>query len=108
MANTINFYISGIWQTTHNGSKIVSHVFLHANDADGFNRGVKTSREEVVKLIEAGKIVMTLRWDYHTAAFKTGAKVEIIEVGNIKYLRTHKDATVNDNLDNMIRMNAFI
>jgi len=107
MAKT-NYFITGIWETTYNNSKFISHVLLHKNTDAGFERGVKTSREDVVKLIDGKHNVMTLRWDYNTASYKSGAYVEVIEISSIRYLRTHKDATVNDNLDNMIKMDWLI
>lgn len=45
---------------------------------------------------------MTIVWTY--LKWSLGAKVEVV---NSKYLRTNRDKTANNNLDNLINMSVF-
>lgn len=50
---------------------------------------------------------MTLKWDYKTATWKRGACVTVVKEGNKEFLRSLKDTTVEDNLDNMVKINSI-
>ena len=103
-----NYFISGVWFTKSTSSKRISSVFLHRNTETGFEKGIKTSEADVIKLLKGKSTIMTLRWDYSAASWKKGAYVGYETLQNVEILRTHKDATVTDNLDNMIDMDALI
>lgn len=102
-----NYLISGIWKSTHGTSEYVSYVALHEYTSTGYNAGNKTSKDAVIKLIKAGHTVETMRWNYRTAGWEPGAIVEYETRNGVEYLRTHKDATVTDNLDNMIDLDGL-
>ena len=106
MAKWADLLISGVWfsQTPH---KHVSHVMLHTDNGENFSNGVKKTRQEVVNLIKNGKTVNTIKWNYASANWSNGAKVEVINVGGVDYLRSHRDATTSDNIDNSIQMSVF-
>ena len=106
MAKWADFLISGVWfsDVPH---KHVSHVMLHEDSETNFYKGRKKTRQEVVILIKSGKVVNTIKWNYSSASWSNGARVETMGIGGVDYLRTHKDATTSDNLDNSLSMSIF-
>lgn len=111
MGNKIDYFISSVWKTSQD--KIIS-VYLHRNEYDPiknsntFSNGVKTSENDVIRLIRQGLHIKTLLWNYQYAKWEQGAILEIVKQGNSEFLRSHKDAKIIDNLDNMINMDGFI
>ena len=101
----MSYFITGVWK---NDNGAITHVYLHQHDLarNQFYTGQKTTEAEAIRLIRANNVVRTLRWDYASATWLIGALVQV--VGTPPYLRTVADATVIDNLDNMINMNGFI
>lgn len=108
MAKWADYLISGVYFGTRNGSKYVSHVQLHLDTDNGVEAGAKTIEAEVIKKLKAGYTVKTMLWNYSTGNFSQGAAVSYQKVGNYEYLRTHKDGTVTDNLDNMLNMDWIL
>ena len=108
MAKWADYLISGIWQTKTVNSTYISHVFIHVDTAQGFQPGKKISRPEVVALLKAGKTIKTMQWNYTKGTWNMGADVGRVTMGGIEYLRSHKDGTVNDNLDNLIPMDHIV
>jgi len=108
MTKWADYLISGIWQTKTANSTYISYVFLHVDTAQGFQSGIKTSRTEVVRLLKAGKTIKTIQWNYANGTWNMGADVGHVTIGGVEYLRSHKDGTINDNLDNLIPMNLFV
>ena len=101
------FYVTGVWKT---GDKI-THVMLHSINANNtLNKGVKTAEQTVINQINrvGGDIVYTLTWNYTDASWTTGAQVLVVREGYGEILRTHRDKTVKNNLDNLIRMESFV
>ena len=107
MSKIADYLISGVWFSA-NGSKRVTHVLLHKDTDSGFELGQKKTEAEVIKLIDAGYSVKTAIWNYKSAGLSEGAEVGYEEKGTQKILRTHKDGTVTDNLDNMLNMGWLI
>lgn len=106
MAKVADYLISGVW-FSHIPHKHISDALLHKDNDTTVENGVKKTRQEIVTLIKAGKTIYTMKWNYASANWSRGAKVEIMTVGNTDYLRTHKDATTADNLDNMLHMSSL-
>lgn len=104
MAVPPNYFITGVWKTD---AGVVTDVFLHLNTSTGFNAGKKTTEAGVIQLIKANNTVMTLKWDYKNTMWKRGAYIAVVKEGNKEFLRSVKDTMVEDNLDNMIKMNGF-
>jgi hypothetical protein len=105
------YFISGVWFSTSGTSKRITHVMLHEGKLPNITKGLKTPESEVIKLIEAFEknIVTTIKWGYNSVTWIRGAIVgveteKISKNLGIKRLRTHKDASVTDNLDNLINM----
>jgi hypothetical protein len=107
MTPSINYFITGIWK---NADQTISDVFLHrnvhdvVNNKNSFQPGIKTSEAQVIRLIKSNNGIWTLRWNYSNKSWIAGAKVEAITIGSREFLRTHKDAQIVDNLENMINM----
>ena len=93
-----DYFITGVWKDK-NGN--ITDVILHENGKDGFKKGIKKSERFVIQLINQGKSIKTLIWEYPSWM----EKAEIIVVED--YLRTKPNSSQKDNLDNLINMNAF-
>jgi Protein of unknown function (DUF3892) len=102
---TTNYYITGVWKDSQ---KRVTDVMLHLVNNDGtFNtRGTKTNKKDVILLIKKGKEIKTLFWEYPN--WKTGALVTYETINNIEYLRSLRDTSTKNNLDNSLQMECFI
>lgn len=104
MAVSPNYFVTGVWKTDEG---VITDAFLHLNTSSGFNAGKKTSETSVIQLLKTNNTVMTLKWDYKNTSWKRGAYVTVVKEGNKEFLRSVKDSTVEDNLDNMIKMNGY-
>ena len=82
-------------------------MFLHNHNetTNTFGPGRKAAEAEVIRLIRGQQLVRTIRWNYAQAAWYIGARVNV--AATPPYLRTVPDATVTDNLDNLINMDGF-
>lgn len=58
-------------------------------------------RETIVKAIDDGETFITSYFDKEKNGWKRGAIVSIIEIDKIKYLRSDKNKTKKDNLENL-------
>lgn len=107
MAKWADYLISGIRKSEKNGSKYVSYVMLHVDTDTNFEVGTKIQKADVITLLKSGKKIITIRWDYHKGVWQQGAQVIYETVGNEEFLRTVRDARLEDNLDNLISIMAF-
>lgn len=94
----VDYFITGVWKDT-NGN--ITDVFLHENGESGFKKGAKASEKFVIQLINKGKSIKTLIWNY--PEWKQKAEVIVVQ----DYLRTKPNGSEKDNLDNLIDMNAY-
>ena len=107
MEKWADYLISGIWFTESGSSKFISVVLLHIDKGDTMDRGTKTTKDAVIKLLKAGYSIRTIRWAYSDGKWVKGAKVDYETRRNVEYLRTDPDTTVTDNLDNLIDLGFF-
>lgn len=98
MSKWADYLVSGVFFITENNSRRISHVMLHVDSDSGFKRGIKTSEAEVIKLIKAGKSIFTMTWNYPD--WHRGAEVTFEKTAFGEFLRTEKNSTIKDNLDN--------
>jgi hypothetical protein len=104
-----HYFISGVWHNTTGTRNYISHVLLHKADPDGtFYLGEKKTKNEVLALLDAGYVIRTIYWDYESAVFQRGAEVHPERLGTNRYLRSSPDATVIDNLDNLVDMIVIV
>lgn len=89
-----------ISQVKRNSSGIVIEVMLHEDNVESVSKiGVKT-KDEVINLLKKGKTVYTILWSY--PKWNKGAEVSYLKNSNGEYLRTNRNSTDKDNLDNLI------
>ncbi|HEX3385848.1 MAG TPA: hypothetical protein VHS53_11695, partial [Mucilaginibacter sp.] len=81
----------------------ITDVFLHPA-AEGFGKGVKTSKDEVVELLRSGAKITTITWNYHLIQWRYGAKVEYEELDGETWLHTIPGAATFDDLESSIQM----
>lgn len=105
MSKSSHYYISGVWK---DGENRITNVMLHAviDDTKFVPRGIKKSKNSILKLIKEGYIIKTLVWLYPN--WSVGAKVSYETISGIEYLRTFPDSTTKNNLDNSLLMENFI
>jgi hypothetical protein len=62
---------------------------------------------DAIQLIKNGRTICTAVWNYTKGNWNKGADVGYVKDNGQEYLRSHKDNTVTDNLDNLLLMNAL-
>jgi hypothetical protein len=97
MAKWADFLISHV-ERDSNGN--VLKVLLHIDNGESVARGIVKTKDEVISLIKAGYSVKTIIWGY--PKWKQGAEVVCVKVNLGEFLRTNRNQTDNDNLDNLI------
>lgn len=103
MAKEANFFITGVWKDNVDN---ITFVYLHkVNENNSIDIGKKTSKGEVVNLLKLNNSIKTIIWQY--SGWILGANVEVVQSQFGEYLRTNKDKTSKDNLDNLIQMEIF-
>ncbi|MBS1529961.1 MAG: hypothetical protein JSU01_06620 [Bacteroidetes bacterium] len=98
-----DYYISGIWKTKKGGAEYITDVFLHST-AEGFGKGVKTGKDEVVDLLKSGAKITTITWNYHLIQWRYGALVEYEDIDGETRLHTVPGAATFDDLESSIQM----
>jgi hypothetical protein len=105
----MNLVITGVWfSNSPKHSRNISHVMIHEFQNNIISRGQKKDVASVISLINGGKHVFTATWNYKTTGWDIGSNVSIEYVGLNKYIRTMPNKIIDDNLDNLIEMNAFL
>jgi hypothetical protein len=99
MAKWADYLISHV---NKNSSGVITHVVLHTDNDESVDGGVVKTEAEVVALLKRGYTVKTIMWQY--PKWYEGAVVSYIKGVNYDFLRTDRDKTAKDNLDNMIPM----
>src|SRR5690606_10547869 len=103
MSKSANYVISGVWKDSNEN---ITHVMLYSvNDGDSWNMGEKTSEASTITLLKRGNVIRTIVWNYPDWTIK--AKVTYVQAFGKEYLRSEANATIKDNLDNLISMKAI-
>ena len=102
-----DYYISGVWKMKLGEKEYITDVFLHSTK-NGFGKGVKTSKDDVVQLIKDGALITTITWNYHLIQWRYGAKVEYEVADGETSLHTARDASTFDNLESAIQMQYLL
>jgi len=84
-------------------NEYITDVFLHST-AEGFGKGIKTGKDEVVSLLKEGAKITTITWNYHLIQWRYGAKVEYEERDGEIRLHTQSGAATFDDLESAIQM----
>jgi len=97
----MNYYITAV-EYNSDGTNI-SYVSLHRiNSERRVERGVRTSRANVIQLINQGHNVRTAMWNYTSSVWSGGATVIVYNYGFSSYIKTVSDSTTRDNLGNLL------
>ncbi|MDR6158162.1 hypothetical protein QF023_001678 [Chryseobacterium sp. SLBN-27] len=78
----------------------VLRVLLHIDNGDTVLKGYVKTKDEVIDLLKKGFTVETTIWGY--PKWQRGAIVHYVRVGSYEYLRTNRNKTDKDNLDNLM------
>lgn len=85
----------------------ITDVFLHTA-TNGFGKGVKTSKDEVVSLLKRDFKITTITWNYHLIQWRYGAVVMYSEYDDGTYLHTSPEASTFDDLESAIQMQYIL
>lgn len=88
------YYISHVKKDVH---KVVTDVMLHFFNGQSLNSIGVRNIAHVIQLINSGESVYTTVWGY--PEWKIGAEVIVIRNS---FLKTNRNETDKDNLDNLI------
>jgi hypothetical protein len=104
------YFVSGIWFDKTGNTKAITHVFLHITSDSGrkFESGIKTAKNDAIRLIDAANPLQAIRWIYNRASWQRGAMLSTETLNGIRYLRTIGDGIISDNLDNLIDLNGYM
>jgi hypothetical protein len=102
-----DYYISGVWKMKAGEKEYITDVFLHST-RNGFGKGVRTSKDNVVQLLKDGARITTITWNYHLIQWRYGAQVEYEEKDGETTLHTPPDASTFDNLESAIQMQYLL
>lgn len=101
--NEFDYFISGVWKDSEGR---ITHVMLHKAFNNGnFLMGDKKKEKEVINLLKLKNKICVIVWNY--PGWTREAKVEYVKDGNIEFLRTNRNKTQKDNLDNLILMHPI-
>lgn len=100
------YYVSSIRKDSMG---IITHLFVHSGDASHrILPGNMIPLNEAIKLVDIpGNTLMTVRWNYVSAQFRVGAKINKVRLGNQLYLVTDEESAAQDSLDNMLPSNSI-
>lgn len=101
-----DFYISGVFKNTQDE---ITHVMLHGDAGNNeFYNGNKVTEAYVIRQLEALNTVQVITWNYTLASWYSGDFVKVVKGQFRKYIRSHANNTVNDNLDNLINFAGIV
>ena len=86
-----------------NDKGVITHLRVAPDNGDGIGQPTTKTEAEVIQLIDNKKSVITIVWDYTSSGWQKGEYVKVVQGQYRRYLRTHRDNTVNDNLDHLLR-----
>jgi hypothetical protein len=94
------FRISGVWKDANN---VITAYAFHTVGQTSTSRAVKKSKAQAIELLETpGNSATTWVWNYTTASWNVGEKVEVVKGVSSKYLRSNPDKSITDNLEHLI------
>ncbi len=94
------YRISGVWKNTNN---VITAYAFHEVGENSTSRAVKKTKAEAIAIVETrGNLVYTWQWNYSTASWVVGERVEVVNGNNGKYLRSNPDNKLTDNLEHLI------
>lgn len=99
------YRIAGVWK---DDDGVITHYAVHTVSTGSVSKGVKTSKAAAIGLLEAvGSIAEVRIWNYTTAKWRAGKRVEVVNGRSGKYLRSDPDDSLTDNLGHLINYSAL-
>lgn len=92
-------YISAVRFNSHRSQ--ISHLKVHYNCVDYLTDPVIKSKTDVIGQIEGGYIFYTIYQSSDTGKLVIGSEVHVVYTNYGNYLRTDKNNTPKDNLENL-------
>jgi len=94
------YRISGVWKNSNN---VITHYAFHTVNNNDVTRASKISKADAINLLETpGNIAYTWLWNYSSAEWNIGEKIEVVKGANGKYLRSNPDKKLTNNLEHLI------
>lgn len=81
----------------------VIKVLLHTDMGETVAPGVVKTKDQTIDILKKGYSIKTILWGY--PKWNQGAKVHYVSDNSGQYLRTNRNKTDKDNLDNLIPLN---
>jgi len=93
------YRISGVWKD----GETITHYAFHTIANGTISRASKKTKVQAVALVEAPEnTTTTYMWNYKDAHWIIGEAVSVVNGANGKFLRSHPDGKVSDNLGHLI------
>ena len=100
-----HYYISGVYK---NEKDDVTHVLLHLDAGHHkFYNGIKETAKTVMEMLDSGDTIQVISWNYSSAHWYVQDFVKVVN-GKKKYLRSHKNGVITDNLDNLVNLAGIV
>jgi len=100
------FKISGVWK---NAKGEVTHYALHTVTENSATKAAKTSKEEVIQLLETtGNSAQTWIWNYRLTCWQWGENITVADGPDGKYLKSFPDNQTTDNLAHLIDLGWMV
>ncbi len=102
------YFVTGVWKNIRNE---ITHLYIHPiNNNNRFTSGVKRAEVDVIRMINNGDTFSTITWNYISAIWDIGEPIRLVlrRDSGTTYLRTFRDQTITNNLDNLINMAGVI
>lgn len=94
------YRISGVWKDSDN---VITHYAFHTVFEKTTSRASKKTKDEAIQVLERnGNTATTWIWNYNKSGWEIGEKVEVINGGVEKYLRSNPNDKKTDNLGHLI------
>lgn len=84
----------------NDGENHVDQVRVHKDKGNAMGDAEVWPRERVISALESNYTFITIL-NYNGGVWDEGKEVNIVQVNGNKYIRTDKDQTPSDNLDNL-------
>lgn len=94
------YRITGVWKTSNN---VITHYAFHKVNENSTSRAEKITKAKAIEVLETrGNSAYTWVWNYSSAGWNIGEKVEVVSGAEGNYLRSNKDNKLTDNLGHLI------
>ncbi len=90
----------------NDGGTKIDKVKVHKDKGNAMGDAEIWSREQIILALESEYTFITI-FNHNQDIWSEGKEVNIVQVGENKYLRTDNDQTPSDNLDNLPKFSTL-